>query len=250
MQFRFVLPLLFALLGSTTTTTVRAGAAGGGATEVTQILNNAQLLAIYAEDAQQTVTQMMQYQTMLKNLEQLVPSSMLDQAAQKLFTDQNMFQTFKNLQSVVVNGQRVSYSLSNIESRFKQAHPGYGNYGPNTNFQQSYRNWSDNTHDSVSRALALSAAHADDFATEQQMMAQLQSRSATAAGQLQALQAGNQIGVAMVGQMQRLRQLQMAQMQAQNAYLAGQQSEQDASKQAFDKVYGQVKNRTRNTQGR
>lgn len=44
-----------------------AGSVGGtgGATEITQIANNTQLMMSYVEQAQQTITQFNQYQTML-----------------------------------------------------------------------------------------------------------------------------------------------------------------------------------------
>ena len=58
-----------------------------GATEPTQILNNLQLGAQYVEQVQQTLTQINQYKAMLENLKQLTPSSLLDQAARKLWCD-------------------------------------------------------------------------------------------------------------------------------------------------------------------
>lgn len=198
-----------------------------GATEPTQILNNLQLGAQYVEQAQQTIHQFNQYQTMLQNLKQMTPSALLDQAAQKLWQDQNMTQAFRNLQKIVVGGQEISYSLSSVDTRFKQMYPGYG--ANSIDFSKNYRDWSGNTLNSVKNALALVTAHSDSFNSEQGMMSELSLKSQTAGGQLQALQAGNQISVAMVGQMQQLRQLQMAQMRAQGDYIAGQQSRQDGS---------------------
>lgn len=216
-----------------------------GATEITQILNNIQLAMSYVEEAQQTITQINQYKTMLKNLEKMTPSAYLDQAAQKLWTDQNMYQTFKKLQTIVVNGQRMGYSLSNINTEFKRTHPGYGGFTSDYDFNKGYRDWSDTTLDSVKNAMAMAGLHAADFDTEQEMVRQLQSKSASADGQLEALQVGNQVGVAMVGQMQKLRQMSMAQMQAQNAHIAGQQSQQDAKKQAADNIFNQIPDNNR-----
>jgi len=61
--------------------TANAGAVIG-ATEPTQILNNVQLVASYAQQAQQTVTQVNQYETMLRNLENLNPNALLNGQAQ------------------------------------------------------------------------------------------------------------------------------------------------------------------------
>lgn len=235
MKFKhFVRPLIIAAA----LVQVPAHASGGGmagATEPTQIMNNIQLIASYAEHIQQTTTQIQQYQTMLKNLVQMTPSQLLDQSAQKLFKDQNMLKAFKDLRRIVVAGQSTSYTLANIDQQFKGMHPGYK---AKINFQNAYRDWSDNTLDSVKNALTLVTAHADDFDNEQSMVDELLSKSQTAQGQLQALQAGNAVGVQMVGQLQKLRQLQMAQVQAQNAFISGQQSENDSRKTGLDKVFG------------
>lgn len=233
---KLLIKFLVSLVGALFSLSVFAGAIIG-ATEPTQIMNNLQLLASYLEQAQQTATQFQQYQTMLKNLQQMTPSTLLDQQSQKLFTDQNMMQAFKNLQTVVTGGQQSAYTLSNMDQKFKQSNPGYGNGG---NFSNSYRDWSANTLGSVKNALALITTHSDNFASEQGMVSELSVKSQTAAGQLQAVQAGNQISVAMVGQMQQLRQLQMAQARAQADYITSEQGEKDARHDGYDKVFGSM----------
>ena len=205
-----------------------------GATEPTQILNNLQLGAQYVEQVQQTWTQINQYKTMLENLKQLTPSALLDQAARKLWADQGMLQAFRNLQKIVVGGRELSYSLATLDSRFKNLFPGYGN---KINFSQSYRDWSGNTLNSVRNALSLITAHAENFDSEQGMVSELVEKSQSASGQIQALQAGNQISVAMVGQLQQLRQLQMAQGRAQADFIAAQVGENDHRHTNYDKIF-------------
>jgi P-type conjugative transfer protein TrbJ len=217
-----------------------AGGAVAGATEPTQIMNNIQLMASYMEHTQQTVTQLNQYQAMLKNLERMTPSNLLDAQARRLWQDQNMTQTFMGLRRVVVGGETISYSLSNIDGQFKRLHPGYKGYGDGFNYTQAYSNWSDNTLSSVRNAMALTTAHEEDFVTEEDMMNELQTKSQTASGQLESLQAGQQISMAMVGQLQKLRQLQMAQMGAQNAYIAGEQSRRDSAAASLESIAKQA----------
>lgn len=236
---RYVAALLAVGMASADMSAHASGAVAG-ATEPTQILNNIQLIASYAEHAQQTVTQMNQYQTMLRNLMQMTPSQVLNQSAQQLFTDRNMLQAFRDLRRIVVAGQSTSYTLANIDAQFKQQHPGYNGYGRGYNFGASYADWSDNTLNSVKNALSLMTAHTDEFESEQGMIDELQRKSQTAEGQLQALQAGNQVGIAMVSQMQMLRQMQMAQAKVQADYIAGQQSDADARKSGLDSVYKSV----------
>ncbi|MDE4919569.1 type IV secretion system protein TrbJ [Cupriavidus metallidurans] len=196
-----------------------------GATEPTQILNNVQLIMSYSEQARQTVTQLNQYAAMLQNLRQMTPSSLLDTAAQQLFRDQNMAQVFSDLRTVYNNGQQAAYSLSKINQQFGNNHAGYGQL---VNFGQAYKNWSDSTLGAAKNAIKLVTAHGEAFATEEGMMSELAMKSQTAQGQLEATQAGSAIGLQMVGQLQKLRQLQMAQIQSQNEFAAADQSRRDA----------------------
>lgn len=60
-------------------------------------------------------------------------------------------------------------------------------------------------------------------------MRELAEASSSADGQLKAIQAGNQVGIVMVSQMQKLRQLQMAQIQAQETAKLAAQGRQEAT---------------------
>lgn len=200
----------------------------GGATEITQLANNTQLLASYVEQAQQTVHQFNQYQAMLKNLQTLVPSNRVDDAAKKLWADNSMNDTFRNMYRISTGGQRVAYSLSNMDQQFRALHPGYGNFD-GFDFRSAYRDWSNTTREVNMGSLRMAAVQADDLQSERDLMVELSGASATAEGQLQAVQAGNQIGVATISQLQKLRQLQMAQLQAQNTAAVAAQGRQDAS---------------------
>ena len=213
----------------------KAGGAIAGATEPTQLLNNVQLIMSYSEQARQTVTQLNQYAAMLQNLRQMTPSSLLDTAAQQLFRDQNMSQVFRDLRTIYNNGQQAAYSLSQINQQFGNNHQGYGQL---VNFAQSYKNWSDTTLGAAKNALKLVTAHAEAFSTEEGMMSELALKSQTAQGQLEAVQAGLAISLQMVGQLQKLRQLQMAQIQSQNEFAAARRSEEDAQQTGLDQAFG------------
>ena len=219
--------LIAALLAVQLSSHATAGAVVG-ATEFTQLANNYQLLMQYGEQVQQTMHQFNQYKMMLQNLEKMTPSQLLDERAAILWNSQNMVEAFRNLQTVVVNGQRISYTSQNQEEMFKKVHSGYSSsFDP-----KAYRNWSDNSHAAVVNALAVANVQSEAMGSERAMVQELQSRSRTANGQLAALQAGNDVGVAMIGQLQQLRQLQIAQMKAQNTFLAQQTSTGDQAKQS------------------
>nr|WP_013207355.1 P-type conjugative transfer protein TrbJ [Ralstonia solanacearum]CBJ34342.1 Putative conjugative transfer protein TrbJ [Ralstonia solanacearum PSI07] len=216
-----------------------AGGVIAGATEPTQILNMVQLIAAYSEQARQTVTQLNQYAAMLQNLRQMTPSNLLDTAAQQLFQDQNMAQVFRDLRTVYNNGQQAAYSLGQVNQQFANNHPGYG---AAVNFGTAYRNWSDTTLGAAKNAIKLVTAHGEAFATEEGMMSELAMKSQTAQGQLEATQAGSAIGLQMVGQMQKLRQLQMAQIQSQNEFAAADQSRRDASDAKLQEFLNNARN--------
>lgn len=208
-----------------------AGGGGGfaGATEVTQIANNTELVMSYVEQAQQTVHQFNQYQAMLQNLRRLNPSALLGTAAQKLWQDQGMNDTFKDLYRISVNGQRIAYSLQSMDNQLRSVNPGYGQYTANFDFQGAYRNWSETTRGASMAALQTSVAHAADLSTEADVMRELSDLSSSADGQLKAIQAGNQVGIVMVSQMQKLRQLQMAQINAQQTAALAEQGRREAT---------------------
>ncbi len=225
---RAIFAVIFSPLVVCGPTTAHATGVIAGATEFTQIANNIQLLMSYVEQAQQTVTQVRQYQTMLTNLRQMTPSSLLDASAQKLWQDQGMSQAFRDLRTIYINGQKVAYSLSSLDAQFKAAHPGRGGMGKGFDFNKAYAMWSNGTKDAVNGALKVMAAHADDFDNEQSLMRELSAKSASAQGQLEVTQVGNQVGMAMVTQLQKLGQLQAAQIQQEGNAIAGAQSRTDA----------------------
>lgn len=217
---------------------VAGGAKAGavvGATEPTQILNNVQLIMSYSEQARQTVTQLNQYAAMLQNLRQMTPSNLLDTAAQQLFRDQNMAQVFRDLRTTYNNGQQAAYSLSQINQQFANNHQGYGQM---VNFAQAYKNWSDSSLGAAKNAIKLVTAHSEAFSTEEGMISELALKSQSAQGQLEAVQAGSAISLQMVGQLQKLRQLQMAQIQSQNEFAAARRSEEDAQQTGLDQAFG------------
>ena len=213
------------------------GGLTGGATEVTQLANNLQLVMSYSEQVDQTLTQINQYKTMLQNLKQGNPSMLLDRNVRKLWADAKMDDAFRDLYRITINGERTAYSLQSMNAQFEQLHPGYGNF-KGQSFNNAYRNWSDTTRGALTSTLRMSAMSADDLQSEGDMIKELSNKSSTAEGQMQALQAGNQIGVSMVSQLQKLRQIQMAQIQAQNTTALAEQGRRDSGDEMMKKYYG------------
>jgi P-type conjugative transfer protein TrbJ len=190
----------------------------GGATEVTQILNNIQLLQSVYHQAEMVKAQ-------LKNMEGF--GNMEWGRAQD---------SLASLTKVVSQGQSLSYALGNAEAVFKQKYPGYTAHGGG-DFAKQYEDWSQTTLSSIRGALSSAGLQSEQFASEEEAMRSIRSMSARSSSTVQAVQAGVMVAAQQVEQLQKLRQLQMAQIQAQGAFLAKEQGQQDKEKEISDKHF-------------
>lgn len=200
-----------------------ASGAVAGATEITQLLNNAELVTQVAQQAQQLATELQQYQTMIQNL-QNIPNQVWSSVQNDLV----------QLAQVANTGQALSFAASNIAQQFEAAYPGYATQS--VKFATAYKGWSQKSLDSIKGALSAAGKQYADFANEAAVLNSLRTMSQSSSGQLQALQTGTQIAVEQAAQLQKLRGLIMAQMQSQANYQAAQQAEKDASRAAADKA--------------
>jgi len=127
----------------------------------------------------------------------------------------------------------LSYSLSNLQSQFQQQFPGYT--VPTNPDQQEAKNIA-TTLNTLNGTLAAAQAQAQNFANEQAQFGELEGMNKTAAGNLQAVQVGNEIALQQAQQIQMLRQLVVAMINAQNVVAANavnRQAAEDASTQQW-----------------
>lgn len=111
----------------------------------------------------------------------------------------------------------LSYSLGNLQSQFQQQFP--GDAVPQNPDQQEAQNIA-TTLNTLNGTLAVAQSQAQNFANEQAQLAQLEGMNNTAAGNLQAIQVGNEIALQQAQQIQMLRQLVMTMINAQNVVAA------------------------------
>lgn len=221
------------------------GGMGGFATETTQWANFGEMFVQTEESIRQTIIQaeiiaeaIQHTEMMARNLMRITPQNLLTEAMGNLFRDSNMIQTFTRLRDLYQNGQRVAYTLSSLDERFRQLYPDW-DPARQYNHAQMYADLSGTLNAHLRNAAAVVGAQAENFASEENMIQTLQDASSNASGALGALQAGNNIAVALVGQMQQMRQLQMAQMQATNAHVGKQDQNHGAERQALEKFFKQ-----------
>src|ERR1700751_5228075 len=88
--------------------------AGAFATEVTQLLNHAQLVLSYIRQGTQLANELNMYADMLKNSRNL-----------SAHTFGAITADLNSLASIVQGGRALAYSLGNLDARFHATYPGY-----------------------------------------------------------------------------------------------------------------------------
>ncbi|MET3135320.1 P-type conjugative transfer protein TrbJ [Oxalobacteraceae bacterium GrIS 1.11] len=208
--------VIVALAGSMIATNANAGsvAGNGGSTEITQILNNFELVTQSAQmyqQVQQAIQQVQMEQQQLKNLLN-APQQLWGQAQQDL----------TQLAQLVSQTTAVSYAAGNIDQTFRAAYPGYAKSAGATNYGTKYKALIGQAMDGLNSALQSAGLNASQFASERAAIQQIQGMSGGSQGSLQAIQAGNMIASQTIDQLQKLRQLLAAQTQSQSNFLAAQ----------------------------
>ena len=211
-----------------------AGAVTGNATEWTQLLNNAELIGLSAQSAEQIQNQLTQitqlaeqiqnqiriYENMLQNTLQL-PSHIWSQVESDL----------SRLQSLVTQGQGIAFAMGNIDDVLKQRFQSFAEFQTGLengdDFSSSYMAWSDTNRETIAATLRAAGLTAEQFNAEAPMMAQLRSMSETSVGQMQALQVGHKIAEQQVAQTQKLRGLVAQQITMMGTWFQSEQAAND-----------------------
>ena len=149
-----------------------AGAVTGNATEWTQLLNNAELIGLSAQSAEQIQNQLTQitqlaeqiqnqiriYENMLQNTLQL-PTHIWSQVEGDL----------ARLQSLVNQGEGIAFAMGNIDDVLKQRFQSFVEFetglANGEDFSSSYRTWSDTNRDTIAATLRASGLTAEQLGT-------------------------------------------------------------------------------------
>ncbi len=197
--------------------------AGAFATEITQLLNQAQLVLAYIRQGLQLENEVSMLANMVRNTTNLSP-----QTFGQIQGDIN------SLAQIVQGGQALAYSLGNLDQLFRKTYPGYGT-NP-TVYYRNYQKWSQTSLDTTLGALRAAGLQSQQMRSEQAVINSLESMSRTADGQMQALNVLGQISDQQVQQLMKLRELMMADMSSKQAYQAAviqQQAANEAAAQWF-----------------
>ncbi|WP_235897424.1 P-type conjugative transfer protein TrbJ [Neoaquamicrobium microcysteis] len=213
-----------------------AGTITGQATEWTQLLNNAELIALTGQSGEQIQNQITQitqlaeqiqnqlniYANMLQNTAQL-PTRIWGQVERDL----------NQLRGIVGQGQGIAFSMGNLDdilrARFQSFAELRSGLADGESFSSHYQSWSDTNRETISASLRAAGLTASQFHTEEATMTQLRVSSESADGQLKALQVGHEIATQQVAQAQKLRGLVAQQVTMLGTWLQSEQVSRDLS---------------------
>lgn len=188
-------------------------ASGGllGAMESTQWMNNAELVSIYGSNLEQLQQEIQMYQNMYQNTLG-IPIQAWSGIASRLTS---LVSTIQNTQGIV---NATVNSINEMQTT-------YGNGQLLSSQQQNLVNWNKGLNNQIGAALQQLGYNANQFTTTQSALSQIQTASQSAAGRLQAIQAGNQIAGMMVNETQALHATIIAAEQARLNAIAKQENE-------------------------
>jgi type IV secretion system protein TrbJ len=197
--------------------------AGAFATEVTQLLNHAELVLQYIRQGEQLANELKMYADMVRNSQVLA-----SQTFGAITADLNALAT------IVQGGQALAYSLSNLDALFRKTYPGYA-YNAGAYYKQ-YRYWTQTSLDTIVGTLRAAGLQGQQLQSEQSILDALRTSLLSADGRNEALQALGDLSEQQVEQLMKLRELMLADMSAKQAYQAAmlqQQASSEAAAQQF-----------------
>lgn len=186
--------------------------------------------------AEQLQTQIQQYQNMVTQGTGL-PDSKFGSIAADLRSVVNIYN----------RSQVLGRQIQNMDSQFNTVFPGFEYYlnqasnSAEAPAQDRYQKWSQQGRDNVKTAMKAADLNTGAFESEDAQLARMISRSQSAVGRMQAIQAGNEIASQNVQQLQKLRDLVATQINMQGNYMA-QQGDRTAASEATEQQFEARKN--------
>ncbi|MGE4262174.1 P-type conjugative transfer protein TrbJ [Shewanella sp.] len=180
-------------------------------TEWTQLLNQVQLVNQYAEQVRHTVNQVKMIQDQLQNTKALVSGEW-----------GNTFDQINKLSDLARQGQSIAFSATNLTNEMNQRYKGYNNWQrtiSNQEYEDHYRKLSQSMGDSAGSALSVANGIYNQRHEDELTLNRIESRSSSAAGRMEAIQAGNELSAQIIRQLQKIETLMSAQIQMTSAFI-------------------------------
>ena len=201
-----------------------------------QMFEYAEAVNTQLNTAQQLATQIQQYQNMVTQGLSL-PNSMFGSIAADL----------QSVANIYTKSQALGRQIQNMDSQVNTQFPGFESYlnqaahSAEAPARDRYQKWAEQGRDNVKAAMEAANLNTGTFESEDAQLARMVSRSQSAAGRMQAIQAGNEIASQNVQQLQKLRDLVATQINMQGNYMA-QQGDRRAASEAAEQQFEARKN--------
>jgi len=199
-------------------------------TEVTQLLNNVQMVKQVLTATQQLQAELNMYKNMVTNSESM-PNHIWGKTLQDI----------TRMNALLQQSQALAHTSGNLDDQYASRYGTYKSYSTKQmngqDWDSKYDQWSRETHDNMlytMKALGLQASQMDE---DDAVMQQLQTLSQSTEGRMQALQVGNMMAAQTMRQIQKLEKLMMVNTQMQANYLAAQQDKEAALQAARQKFF-------------
>lgn len=203
---------------------VQAGsvAGTGGATEVTQIMNNMELVSSYAKEVEAYVRQGMQYDTQLRNLLKN-PASLLGPEAGALLS---------SVSSLMAAGNSIGATMAQVDQRLATKY----SLNQAMTFSQRFASWTAGSRDSLSNSMKASGMRRDQYQSDTAALQALYDRRNAGDGAVAAMQTVADINLENTKQLMALGDLLERQHLATSDYLQGELAKADARQQHTDSL--------------
>lgn len=186
----------------------------GGSTEITQIMNNIQLVSQYEKQVQQFITQGQQYEAQLRNLEKN-PMSIRSTDTDALI---------QNISRQMSASQAMGGSLSQIDRNFASKY----NNTTAASYSDNFATWTNTSRDTLQGAMTSAGLRRDQYGSDTAALSALYDESQQSGGNLAAIQTLSKINIKQVEQMQGLSELMATQNIASSTFMASQNAKEAA----------------------
>jgi P-type conjugative transfer protein TrbJ len=199
------------------------------ATEVTQILNNIQLIASYIKQAATMVSILNQETMMVQNLMHNGFHG-LSSIAGYLTTASNMAQ----------GGLAMAYSVANLDVQLSSRYPGFAKLGGGgqNGWATQYTSWAQTNRDTISGTFRNLNLLGSDLNQTQGLLNVLQNHAAGSQGSQQILETLAEYSQFQANSLQKLQQIMLANTQAMTSYGNSQQQVMDTRSAALAAFFG------------
>lgn len=189
----------------------------GGSTEITQIMNNVQLVQQAIEQVQQTRHQLNMYMSMIENMKSLGNINFDDP-----------YSALMQLQGAVQQGVQIAYQNGMADEYFTGLNPDYAEILGQVNqvaYSLQYQDWTDSVFTIAQAAFKNADLAVSNIQDDAAIMRTVMNASRNETGQKAVIQAGNEISSLMVQKLIELKGLTAGQVQTQAVYMLTEKNE-------------------------